>query len=279
MTGTDLPGCNASRGDLGQSATTSTPDSVADRHTIARKPNVSGVPLTDVNHPRNALVALVVTVTGALLLGCGWLLLQDDRVNGTAAPTPTTTTVAEATTTTTPSPPPAEVELQGDGLGRVPFGTPFDEAMAVLVAELGEPLEDSGEVPIEETCAGPCDFTRAPVCSSAETARFVRWQDLKLLFYGPTGQPTLQGWYASGDDLATSAGLRITDPVSRWEERYSGAFTTRFFQGNDGGEGAWVEAVNLELPDGHITGYTESAEPPGYIDSIFAGTDCSGGDY
>jgi hypothetical protein len=232
-------------------------------------------------HWRNVLII----TTGAVLLGGGWLLLRDDGGDGTAAPAPTTTTPsapsttgAEGTTTTT-APPPAEVELQGDGLGRVPFGTPFDEAIAVLVAELGQSLEDTGELPIDETCAGQCDFTHARVCSSSEMARFVRWEDLTLRFYGPAGQPTLQGWTASGDDLTTSLGLRITDPVSRWEETYREVFTTSFFQGHEEGEGAWVEAVDLELADGHVSGYTESAEPPGYIDSLFAGTDCTGGDY
>jgi hypothetical protein len=135
----------------------------------------------------------------------------------TEAPAETTTS-ASTTTASEPEPEPSALALRGDGLGVVDFGAPPDAAVAAVVAELGEPAQDTGWEP---------SFSSYGTCPG-EQIRGVEWGGLVLLF---TDGDTAEGsgehfftWRVNGAPpaVATATGLGFGATADDAEDLYPG---------------------------------------------------------
>jgi peptidoglycan hydrolase-like protein with peptidoglycan-binding domain len=164
---------------------------------------------------RQRIAAVIVTMS---LVGCAG--------NPTSAPTdstppattthepsappgsPTTSTVP-ITTTTTVSPSADHALLRPDGLGPVDFGTPVDEALAMLTAKLGEPDRDSTLGPGGECVEGADWLDCVRDLRVIEQGRLVTWDDrgLQIVFVDSAGTAPQQSLVPLqfGDWLTTPA--------------------------------------------------------------------------
>lgn len=125
----------------------------------------------------------------------------------TQAP-PSPVTEASAPAASQPPAPAPLIQLRTDGLGSVPFGTSYEDALPILVAAFGrQPLGDSGWLPMDQV----------QICPHEE-GRVVEWDGVHLIFgRGPTGTdpPGLLRWTVgegrAGMQFATVPGIRVGD--------------------------------------------------------------------
>lgn len=176
---------------------------------------------------RTARAVVAATLAVALLGAC--TDSPDDAdpaaTNAPADVSTTTTDADEVTATTeastsTTSATATDLVLRGDGLGLVALGADPAEAMAAVVAALGDPSADSGWQPAGSSPYGTCPGTEV---------RGVEWGHLVLLFTdGPTAHgsgPHLFAWRITGSPpaLGTATGFGYRATAADAEELYPGA--------------------------------------------------------
>lgn len=214
--------------------------------------------------------ALLVGALAAALLGaCGDGGDDEDGAppTTTAGADPTTTATTEAATTTEPtttttSAAASDLVLRGDGLGAVALGADPDDAMATVVAGLGDPSADSGWQDAATSAYGTCPGTRV---------RGVEWGALVLLFTdGETEHgrgPHLFAWRITGSPpaLGTAKGFGYRATAGDAEELYPGAVEVvppdEPFPG----------FLRLAVDGGTITAYLDEAD---VVTNLEAGAPC-----
>jgi hypothetical protein len=176
---------------------------------------------------RTARAVVAATLAVALLGACtdspddadpaATNALADVSTTTTDADEVTATTEASTSTTGATA---SDLVLRGDGLGLVALGADPAEAMAAVVAALGDPSADSGWQPAGSSPYGTCPGTEV---------RGVEWGHLVLLFTdGATAHgsgPHLFAWRISGSPpaLGTANGFGYQATVVDAEELYPGA--------------------------------------------------------
>ena len=189
----------------------------------------------------------------------------------TTVTSPATTVTSPATTVTSPAttvtlPP---VYLDADGLGLIDLGTPYEETVEAVTAELGEPNADSGWIGSESEF-GTCPGT---------VVRVVRWHSLRLFFSdGPTefGSDERHFFYFSQStvetdevlDLATARGIHLGSTVADLRDAYGPLVTVE--RNSTFGTSFAIESPGSSL----LAGTLSSAEPNGEVTSIGGGFGC-----
>ena len=203
----------------------------------------------------------------ALLLFAPLLLVSacsDDEPEAgeTTSSTPTTPPSGGSTESTATAPPkPSELALRGDGLGVVDFGAAPDATVAAVVAELGDPAQDTGWEP---------SFSSYGTCPG-EQIRGVEWGGLVLLFTdGDTAEGTGQHfftWRVNGSPppIATATGLGFGATAADAEELYGGKVE------RVPAEEPFPSFLEIEAEGGPITAYLDEADA---ITNLEAGTVC-----
>jgi len=203
--------------------------------------------------------ALVVLTALALVAAC-----SDDEPKGASASSTTTTSRAETTSTessTTTEPEASALALRGDGLGVVDFGAPPDAAVAAVVAELGDPAQDTGWEPSSSsygTCPG-------------EQIRGVEWGGLVLLFTdGDTAEgrgPHFFTWRVNGapPPVGTATGLGFGATAGDAEDLYPHHVE------RVPAEEPFPAFLEIDAEGGPITAYLDDADT---ITNLEAGTAC-----
>ena len=176
------------------------------------------------------------------------------------------TTSSTAPTTSTTLPP---VYLDADGLGLIDLGTPYEETVEAVTAELGEPNADSGWIGSESEF-GTCPGT---------VVRVVRWHSLRLFFSdGPTefGSDERHFFYFSQStvetdevlDLATARGIHLGSTVADLRDAYGPLVTVE--RNSTFGTSFAIESPGSSL----LAGTLSSADPDGEVTSIGGGFGC-----
>ena len=182
----------------------------------------------------------------------------------TTTTVPATTVTSPATTVTLPP-----VYLDADGLGLIDLGTPYEETVEAVTAELGEPNADSGWIGSESEF-GTCPGT---------VVRVVRWHSLRLFFSdGPTefGSDERHFFYFSQStvetdevlDLATARGIHLGSTVADLRDAYGPLVTVE--RNSTFGTSFAIESPGSSL----LAGTLSSAEPNGEVTSIGGGFGC-----
>ena len=198
----------------------------------------------------------------ALLVACS----DDDRDQAATRTTASTTTTEPAEpgateSTTTTAPESSALALRGDGLGVVDFGAPPDDAVAAVVAELGDPAQDTGWEP---------SFSSYGTCPG-EQIRGVEWGGLVLLFTdGDTAQGSgehLFTWRVDGAPpaVATATGLGWGATARDAEELYPDAVE------RVPAEEPFPAFLEIDAEGGRITAYLDESDA---ITNLEAGTPC-----
>jgi hypothetical protein len=134
---------------------------------------------------------------------------------------PTVTTAESATTTTSVEP----AILHAGGVGAVDFGTPMDEALAVLAVTLGTPDEVERVELDEEMC---CGRGEADSVGCIRLMGWATWQQLGLrLTFSDWGgdspepaPPRLDRWEAFAAGVATVEGIGVGSTVDDLRRAY-----------------------------------------------------------
>jgi hypothetical protein len=208
--------------------------------------------------------ALVVTAL-VLLSACSG---DDADIGATTTTAPPTTHDGAADSTTesttegpTTAPGPSDLALRGDGLGVVQFGAAPDDAVAAVVAELGDPAHDTGWEP---------SFSSYGTCPG-ERIRGVEWGGLVLLF---TDGDTAEGsgehfftWRVDGAPpaVATSSGLGWGATAQDAEELYPHHVE------RVPAEEPFPAFLDIDAEGGPITAYLDESDA---ITNLEAGTAC-----
>lgn len=156
------------------------------------------------------------------------------------------------------SPPPHHViVLRGNGFGAAEFGQPAPTAIGALRVVLGAP---ESATPVDMT--GNCTIDAAMEWP-AMTAYFFHGA-----FVGYATGTLLGGPRAHGlSDVATAAGLRIGDALTRAVRLYGGFLQTSFAQG-----GSWFAVTSTGTLAGYLTSEVNSKNPAPRIADITAGS-------
>ena len=198
--------------------------------------------MTGQQQPQRQLLILV-SVVAAASLAVG--LLVADR-SGSAPPRST-------------SPPSGHlIVLRGNGFGAADFGQPAPTAMAALQAALGAP-KSSRPVDLKGNCT---------IDSAME------WPTMTAYFFHGAFVGYATGSLVGGPgindiphDVATAAGLRVGDRLTRAAQLYGGALRTSYAQG-----GSWIAATSTGRLAGYLTSELHSTNPAPRIADITAGS-------
>ncbi len=167
---------------------------------------------------RTGRAVLAATLAVALLGACSDSQDAAEPPATTTAPDEVTATTDPSTTTTSATA--SDLVLRGDGLGLVALGADPAEAMAAVVAALGDPSADSRWQPAGSSPYGTCPGTEV---------RGVEWGHLVLLFTDGTtahgSGPHLFAWRITGSPpaLGTANGFGYQATAADAEELYPGA--------------------------------------------------------
>lgn len=189
---------------------------------------------------RRLLVLVSFVAAGGLAIG---LLVNSQS----ASPPPAAT-----------RPPPTHViVLRGNGLGGADFGQAAPTAIEALRTLLGTPK--TGQ---PASMAGNCTIDAA-----------MEWRNMTAYFFHGAfvGYATGSLLGGSGNDrlpdVATAAGLRIGDPLTRATRLYGASLRTSYAQG-----GSWFVATPTGPVAGYLTSEVNSTAPAPRIADITAGS-------
>jgi len=205
-------------------------------------------------------LALALTLA-LVLVACS----DDDPDTATTTTSTTTTAPADTSTstvaTTEAEPDPSALALRGDGLGVVDFGASPDAAVAAVVAELGDPAQDTGWEP---------SFSSYGTCPGEEI-RGVEWGGLVLLF---TDGNTAEGsgehfftWRVNGAPpaVATATGLSFGATAADADDLYPTKVE------RVPAEEPFPAFLEIDAEGGRITAYLDESDA---ITNLEAGTPC-----
>jgi hypothetical protein len=142
------------------------------------------------------------------------------------------------------------------------FGDDAEPVLDALVGTLGDPDTDTG-------------FAEVELCFSALT-RFVRWGQLEVVLgEDDEGAATFTQWHVDGADdpigLVTIDGLGVGATVGFLEVNYGSALElVPAFEGSETG----LFAVTNSGSGASLVGITDSLEPEGIVESMWAGDEC-----
>lgn len=154
-------------------------------------------------------------------------------------------------------PPTHSIVLRGNGLGNASFGQAAPTAIKALRTLLGAPK--TGQ-PV--SMAGNCTIDSA-----------LEWRTMTAYFFRGAFVGYATGSLLGGPgsdrvpDVATSAGLRIGDPLTRAARIYGASLRSSYAQG-----GSWFVATPTGAVSGYLTSEVNSTEPAPRIADITAGS-------
>lgn len=149
------------------------------------------------------------------------------------------------------------IVLRGNGFGAAAFGQPTGTAVAALRAVLGKP--ESGH-PVD--MAGNCTVDAA-----------MEWPTMTAYFFHGAfvGYATGSLLGGPGNDrlpaVATAAGLRIGDPLTRAARLYGASLRTSYAQG-----GSWFVETPAGTLAGYLTNEVDATGPAPRIADVTAGS-------
>ena len=163
----------------------------------------------------------------------------------------------------------ADLRLAADAIGVLSFGTEALPALGRLVASLGAPDDDTGDV-VSAGELGTC---------VGDTIRVVRWGPLQVITADGVLaafrlDSTLGGLDTRAATISTLSGLRAGDTVEDLETIYGGDFTISLLE--DDGAGTVFELRRSSEADLLLWGPISSIEPDGTVLGIYSPEACSG---